>query len=52
MTLVLLMWLIVGTPIALITLLAAQFIPFRPRRLRFKDSADAANPGSKEHRGV
>ena len=35
-------WALAGTPIALITLLAAQFIPFRPGRLRFKDSAEAA----------
>jgi len=52
MTLVLFMWVLVGTPIVLITLLTAQFIPFRPRRLRFKDSAEAANPSSKEHRGA
>ena len=52
MILALLTWVLAGTPIALITLLAAQFIPFRPRRLRFKDGAEAANQSSKEHRGA
>jgi len=40
----LLAWVFVSTPVALITLLAAQFIPFRAGKQPHSADADAANP--------
>jgi len=51
MIVALLVWAFVSTPIALIILLAGQFIPFLASKRHITDGADAANPGSKEHRG-
>jgi len=52
MIVALLVWVLVSTPIAFIILLAGQFIPFLARKRHITDSADTANPGSKEHRGA